>query len=286
MAAKETAAQKKRAEKEKIQSTIDRLSIIYDKVQKSKRADRYIVGNKDDSWGVVNSDGEIIIPFNYTRITTSNDTFFRAYGEFDIRFASMYSSVKEQSIIDYNGNVLVGPMCFSKNLLVGKYGILLGQDASCYTPDDYEHPYQIWFVHYNNGIVSLGDDIKEARFNVNMPELIFLLNADNKIVNTIRADKEAKILELKDSFDAITPIDEFDMTQQEKYFTDKMYRFKDKADETFVDFVNKLCDGKKMGKAQICRVGSHYIATDSEFSPISYLYMDNSKKSIKVIFNK
>lgn len=203
---KVTAKDEKIKQKEIVDNTIKMLSIIYDKIQKSKRHDRYIVSD-GEKWGVVDSIGNIIIPLKFTRITTSNDKLFRVYGEQSgVKvFIPMVGDMeyKYQSVYDYEGNQLCPMMPYTKTLSIGKYGLLLGFSTTELKVNNQET--HLTYIGYDKQIIEFEDNIVQAMVSKYIPEMIFVIGTDLKM-RALRVDKKLEVLDLEQAYDSIRQV--------------------------------------------------------------------------------
>lgn len=198
-------SEKKKKQREFIESTVDRLSIIFDKVQKSKKYDRYIVSDRE-KWGVVDSKGNIIIPLKFTRITSSNDTFFRVYGENSGIFIQNKGGIiecKYQALYDYEGNELMPMSPYNKVISAGNNGLLFGFTTLQMEFNDVET--NITYIGYDKRILKIDSRILCGNVNEHIQNLITLIDKDNKVYG-LRIDKKFDIKQLNEVYDAIEPI--------------------------------------------------------------------------------
>lgn len=199
--------EEKRRQKEKIELTIQTLSMIFDKVQKSKNHDRYIVSD-GTNWGVVDSTGTPIIPLKFTRITTSNDRVFRVYGEISIIPATNIWDInptfaKYQGITDYDGNMLLALSPYNKILSIEKRGLLFGYSMPI--DEILGVDTNIAYVDYDKGAFIFPEKIVKVYMAGYIPELILGLSED-KTAYGLRVDKELKLLDIKDAYDSIEKV--------------------------------------------------------------------------------
>ena len=243
---------------EHIDRTVSVLEIIYDKVMVSKNHDRYIVGNTDGEWGVVDSNGNIIIPVKYTRITTSNDKVFRVYGESVGTKATMFGkfNVKVQSVFTYDGKQLIDFKPYAKALSIGKYGILLGDELCTGSNDSY-------YIGYNGEVFHITDKLKGAYITKYVPELIVIVDESALNYNMghrpdigIRADRDKiELKSLKDCYDELHELDVETMTANGVNYSGNEY-------------IKGLAKQYKKSKVYIGIINGKAILVDSDHLPV------------------
>ena len=186
--------------------------MIYDKVQKSKSHDRYIVSD-GTNWGVVDSCGVPIIPLKYTRITTSQDKFFRVYGEVYPNYFDMMFAPKYQSIFDYDGKELNTPEPFNKHIVIKGNGLLLGYARAYQNQEGWHAAY----ADYASGkVITFDDDVHAINVNKFMPDIIMVI-----LNKTRHKHKIVKILDipnidkgLQDPKDVWDSVEEFNLSDE------------------------------------------------------------------------
>lgn len=170
-----------------IKEAKETLALVFDKVQHVKGTDRFIVGNKEDLWGVVDIEGNEVIPLKYTRITTTGGSYFKAYGNKVFTTYSVMSEidVKEQTLFDINGKVLHEHGAFSTSKLLLERGILFGQnsDSRYYVPKKTDkYTGALYLDFYTGKVYEIPSVFTEISISEVLPGII-LLGFDERVIS-------------------------------------------------------------------------------------------------------
>lgn len=153
------------------------LTMIHDRVQKSKHKDRYIV-TSHGKWGVTDSQGKFIIPMVFSLIQTSNDRVFRVYGEptgYMVGGSPFTGELKEQAVYDYDGNCIIPMGIYDKVISLGKFGLIFGQSK----PNN-EFKDSIKVLKYTGEILNLANQDICLSTSAYVPNMIIVRKIDKR----------------------------------------------------------------------------------------------------------
>lgn len=203
---------KKESVKEK--GAMELLSIIYDKVQRIKAKDRFIVASKE-GWGVANGNGDIIIPSKFTLITYSSSKLFRVYGEGSGVYTLQYE-LKYQGVYDLNGNVML-PLGLYGECIKFRNGLIFGQNNLTQS-NNQQGNCIIAYVNSDIGCYRFEDDVNSIIVIKGVDDILLAFTVNNSC-EVIRADKGFQRYSLDQAWDKLTKINlsEINDTAYEDY---------------------------------------------------------------------
>ncbi len=245
------------------QFIINQLQMIYDDVKWVKGTDRFVV-KVNSLYGLVDSNGKCIIPVSYARITAKKN-LVKAYESIGYN--------QNQLFLDYDGNKLTETCPFTREIKLGKFGILVGH--SVYAPRLDNCNYTTYIISYRFGVRTIETrEVRQIQFNSKLPELLLLDNGDK--VNgwkCIRLDRGLDIIQPKDAFDEQVDIDNFDFTKQDK----RTRRIESDANITFIE---SLCKSFKCKKSdlRLVRIKNGFLVVDKNYRPLSFIGNNNTIK--------
>lgn len=287
---------------------VELLSIIYDGIQKIPKTNKFIVKSKDEGkMGVVDSEGNIIIPLEYTRITSSKGKLFRLYGEISYNsrtFTYRGATTKYQSIADLDGNILTPSIPFVTTISVGNYGILLGFDyiplkntvnynfngrlVKLENPTDTEEIGGLIYVGYDKSVIEFDESIESATYSPLVPDLLVLNKVERRVNDT--AESDINRIERIDTFYGIR-LDKGNEMHDIVDCYDKLERIKEKR-ETVDEYEKEYGIDTKLAKLikeqvdllgtelYIANIGDSKILIDRHYTPI----VNINGGSIKIVY--
>lgn len=271
----------------------DKLSIVFDDVRFAKRYDRYIVVNSDKQFGVVDLQGNVVIPIEYNKITTTNPAIFRVFGDYDQSRMASFGKCRYEAAFDYDGNQLFPFTSFTKILLIGNNGFVFGNEFPAKDAVNNLSPYSnspMYLVNSEAKCLRIPEEYDWMAVNKQITSVVFLGNKMRgsrtaELSKAIHVTNGLDIVDLKDIASEILPLQKFIDTVSESYANEVK---KNKKWNTGVDPAERLAEAITVIKASFdtenfkaVLIDNHWIVTDSNFNILSFLLA----KNVKTIYN-
>lgn len=276
-----------------VMDSVDKLSIVFDDVRYAKRYDRYIVVNSDKQFGVVDLQGNVVIPIEYNKITTTNPAIFRVFGDYDqSRIGSFGSLCRYEAAFDYDGRQLFPFTSFTKIILIGGNGFIFGnefpsQDAVSNVMPNTNSP--MYLVNHEAKCLRVPKEYGYAIASKYVPSIAVLVKRtanENRVDSSkvVHIAKGVDIVDLVSVVDKILPLQEFIDTVAEEYANEvkKKQRWNVKVDamERLMEMVTVVRTTFNYNECKALFIDKHWIVTDSNFNVVSFLLLNNDAKTI------